>query len=110
MTHDAVYFSRPREYGKGSRGWYVQRKPVHWENSSDLFDQAEGFYGEYKLSGQDDTYNWDYKTPALAVLFANLSAARPELGGSLSQWQTEAERYFDNIIDGESSGTFTDGR
>lgn len=79
-------------------------------NSSDLFNQAEGFYGEYKLSGQDDTYNWDYKTPALAVLFAKLSAARPELGGSLSQWQTEAEGYFDNIIDGESSGTFTDGR
>jgi small subunit ribosomal protein S29e len=23
MTHDAVWFSRPRKYGKGSRQWYV---------------------------------------------------------------------------------------
>ncbi|CAE6518733.1 unnamed protein product [Rhizoctonia solani] len=23
MTHDAVWFSRPRKYGKGSREWYV---------------------------------------------------------------------------------------
>lgn len=23
MAHDTVYYSRPRTYGKGSRGWYV---------------------------------------------------------------------------------------
>ncbi|KAF5356154.1 hypothetical protein D9756_003988 [Leucocoprinus leucothites] len=23
MTHDAVWFSRPRKFGKGSRQWYV---------------------------------------------------------------------------------------
>lgn len=23
MAHETVYFSRPRTYGKGARGWYV---------------------------------------------------------------------------------------
>lgn len=25
MSHDTVFYSRPRTYGKGSRGWYVPK-------------------------------------------------------------------------------------
>jgi small subunit ribosomal protein S29e len=27
MTHDAVWFSRPRKFGKGARQWYVLSAP-----------------------------------------------------------------------------------
>ncbi|BGP10191.1 40S ribosomal protein S29 [Rhodotorula toruloides] len=27
MTHEAVWFSHPRKYGKGSRGWQVDLPP-----------------------------------------------------------------------------------
>ena len=28
MTHDAVWFSRPRKFGKGSRQWLVHFTPI----------------------------------------------------------------------------------
>ena len=28
MSHEAVWYSRPRTYGKGSRAWYVTAEPT----------------------------------------------------------------------------------
>ncbi|KAI5124856.1 hypothetical protein M0805_007289 [Coniferiporia weirii] len=78
-------------------------------NSTDYFGQAEVYYKQNHLAGQDGVFNWDSKTPGLAVLFAEMVSSRPELGGNITQWQSEAERYFDNIIDGNSQGHLTNG-
>lgn len=78
-------------------------------NSSAMYAQAEAYYAQYSLGGQDDVFNWDSKTPALAVLFAEIASSRPSVGSDVSKWQTEAERYFDNIIDGKSQGFLTKG-
>lgn len=78
-------------------------------NSSDFFNQAVAYYSQNKLAGQDGVLNWDSKTPALAVLFAELSSSRPEFGGNLQQWQKEAERYFDNIVNYNSQASMTKG-
>ncbi|KAL5508435.1 hypothetical protein ACEPAH_6054 [Sanghuangporus vaninii] len=77
-------------------------------NASDYFSQAETYYSQNKLS-QDDIFNWDSKTPGSAVLFAQITSSRTNLGTNLSAWQNEVERYFDNIIDGDSRGFVTDG-
>ncbi|KAH9994083.1 glycoside hydrolase family 9 protein [Russula compacta] len=69
-------------------------------NSSDYYSQAEGFYNQYSLRGKDVTFNWDSKTPGLAVLFAQLANAGTSFAGNLSSWQAESERYFDHIING----------
>lgn len=79
-------------------------------NTSSLMSQAQSYYSQFKLGGKDDVYNWDSKTPAIAVLFTEVISARSDLnGGSLSPWQSEAERYFDNITNGKSRGFLTKG-
>ncbi|KAI0265157.1 family 9 glycosyl hydrolase [Gloeopeniophorella convolvens] len=78
-------------------------------NSSDLYTQAEGFYTQYGLGGQDAVFNWDSKTPGLAVLFAQLANASAPFAGNLSGWQAEAERYFDRILSGAGPSFTTKG-
>lgn len=80
-------------------------------NSSAHLAEAETLYSQNKFAGQDGVFNWDSKTPGLAVLFAQILTERPYLAGStnLATWQKEAERYFDNIVSGKSQGQLTDG-
>ncbi|KAI0321872.1 family 9 glycosyl hydrolase [Amylostereum chailletii] len=68
-------------------------------NSSDLYSASQGFYGQYQLSGSNAVFNWDSKTPGIPVLFAQLAQAGLSFAGNLSEWQGEAERYFDHIVD-----------
>jgi endoglucanase len=75
-------------------------------NSGEYYSQAENYYKQYSLSGQDAVFNWDSKTPGLAVLFAQLANAGASFAGNLSSWQTESEGYFDRILDGKSSSSF----
>jgi endoglucanase len=77
------------------------------ENSSQRYEEAEGYYKQFELSGYDGVFNWDSKTPGLAVLFSQL--AQVGLGGDMSKWQTEAERYFDNIVNKKGPGFLTSG-
>lgn len=77
--------------------------------SSDLYAQAETYYTQFSLGGQDAVFDWDTKTPGIAVLFAQLAQADPTLAGNLSSWQSEAERYFDRIVDGTGRGRLTKG-
>lgn len=76
------------------------------ENSTTMFQQAESDYDKYGLGGYDGVFNWDSKTPGLAILFAQL--AQGGLGGNLTRWQGEAERYLDNIVN-KKSGHLTSG-
>lgn len=76
-------------------------------NSTSLYQTAENYYEQYKLGGQDGVFNWDSKTPGLAVLFAQIAQSSSGLGGKLENWRAEAERYFDNIVKSKSRGYLT---
>ncbi len=56
-------------------------------NSSDYYSQADGYYRQYFLGVTDSIFNWDSKTPGLAVLFAQLANANVTFAGNLSSWQ-----------------------
>jgi endoglucanase len=78
-------------------------------NSSDFYSQAVGYYQQFGLSNQDTVFNWDSKTPGIAVLSAQLAHAGLSFAGNLSGWQTEAELYFDRIINQKGRGRLTKG-
>lgn len=78
-------------------------------NSTPLYRQAETYYEQFDLAGQDGVFNWDSKTPGLAVLFAQVAQASPNLGGNISSWQVEAERYFDRIVNRKGPSYLTKG-
>lgn len=68
------------------------------EGSPARYQEASALYQQYKLGGQDSIFNWDSKTPGLAVLFAQMAQSSPDFSGDLASWQSEAERYFDRIL------------
>jgi endoglucanase len=78
-------------------------------NSGDYYSQAESYYEQYSLGGKDDVFNWDSKTPGLAVLFAQLANAGATFVSNLSGWQAESERYFDRILNGAGPSFKTKG-
>lgn len=78
-------------------------------NSSDYYSQAETYYAQYSLRGEDSVFNWDSKTPGLAVLFAQLANSGASYAGNLSGWQAESERYFDRILNGGGPSFKTKG-
>lgn len=77
------------------------------ENSTQLYQEAEEFYDKFGLGGNDGVFNWDSKTPGLAVLFTQL--AEVGLSEDKSKWKREAERYFDNIVYKKGPGFLTNG-
>lgn len=74
--------------------------------SSTLYQDAEDAYSKYNLASSNTVFNWDSKTPGLAVLFSQVLQANPSLGGNYSVWRRRAEEYFDNVVD---NGYLTDG-
>ncbi|EIM88135.1 family 9 glycosyl hydrolase [Stereum hirsutum FP-91666 SS1] len=78
-------------------------------NSSDRYEEAVGYWQDYGLSGQDQVFNWDSKGPGFAVLATQLSLVEPGLVGNLTGWQSEAESYFDTIVNGTGRSSQTDG-
>jgi endoglucanase len=79
------------------------------ENSTARFQEAERYYQQYQLAGQNGVFNWDSKTPGLSVLFAQISQSPTGIGNNLSSWQTEAERYFDRIVNQQGPSYLTPG-
>ncbi|TFK76043.1 glycoside hydrolase family 9 protein [Pluteus cervinus] len=77
------------------------------ENSSDFYREANSYYQQFKLSGYEGVLNWDSKTPALPVLFAQIAQSPNGPGSNLSQWQNEAEDYFDGLIDSKGGASYT---
>ncbi|KAJ7667863.1 glycoside hydrolase family 9 protein [Mycena polygramma] len=79
-----------------------------WANSSSVYYQeAEHYFQQYKLAGQDDVFNWDSKTPGTYVLFAQIAQSSSGIGGNLTTWQAESERYFDAIVNNDSPAYIT---
>lgn len=72
-----------------------------------LYQQAVDYYTKFGLAGYNGVFNWDSKTPGIAVLFAQIAQSDSPLGGNLSTWQAEAERYFDGIVNNEGPGFLT---
>ncbi|KAJ7638672.1 glycoside hydrolase family 9 protein [Roridomyces roridus] len=78
---------------------------VSWANSSTQYSQeAQHYFQQYQLSGQNDVFNWDSKTPGVYVLFAQIAQAT---GGNLTAWQAECERYFDAIVNNQGPAFLT---
>lgn len=77
------------------------------EGSKSRFNEAEELYQKYKLAGGDEVFNWDSKTPGLAVLFAQAASG---LGANSTNWHREAERYFDRQINLQGRAFMTPGR
>lgn len=81
-------------------------------NNSEYYADAYALYQEYGLSKQGVVWNWDSRTPAAYVLFAELSTARPGLAAgagldpNVTGWQAEAEGYFQGVIDGKNPRTY----
>lgn len=78
--------------------------------SSSLYKDAEAFYSKYGLADNQRAFNWDSKTPGLLVLFAQLNQASSSYGGNFTTWRTQAENYFDDIINHKGPGFLTDGQ
>ncbi|KAJ8086466.1 hypothetical protein PM082_005289 [Marasmius tenuissimus] len=78
-------------------------------NSSSLYKEAEDHFSKYKLGGQNIAFNWNSKVSGLYILFPQALKANSGLGGSLSQWQGEAEGYLDKLLSGNGDSYFTPG-
>lgn len=74
--------------------------------SQTFYQDAEAAYSKYNLGDSNNIFNWDSKTPGLAVLFSQVLQANPSLGGDYSVWRKRAEDYFDNVV---NNGFLTDG-
>ncbi|KAJ7179859.1 glycoside hydrolase family 9 protein [Mycena crocata] len=79
-----------------------------WANNSAVYYQeAQQYYQQYKLTGENGVFNWDSKTPGIYVLFAQIAQSSSGLGGSLTSWQNECERYFDAIVNDDGPAFMT---
>ena len=99
-------------YASSSYGDELTMAALHlaWAtNSSDYYSQAENYYQRFSLGGGNAVFNWDSKTPGLAVLFAQLANTGVSFAGNLSGWQAESERYFDRILNGKGPSFKTKG-
>ncbi|KAJ6599199.1 glycoside hydrolase family 9 protein [Mycena vulgaris] len=73
-----------------------------WANTSAVYyNEAQHYFQQYKLGGENGVFNWDSKTPGIYVLFAQIAQSSSGLGGNLTTWQAECERYFDAIVNND---------
>jgi len=40
MSHESVWYSRPRTYGKGSRSWYVAFMSIEKETDKERIEES----------------------------------------------------------------------
>lgn len=74
-------------------------------------DNASTIWSSNKLN-KDVVFNWDSVSPAVPVLMtqvASLSNSDLQPSGGKSNWQTEAEKYFDRVVQGKGTGYLTKG-
>lgn len=83
-------------------------------NSTDAYGQAVQVYQKSNLVShlkQDTVFNWDEKTPGVVVLGAQIAKAYPDLAAQSSyDWRSDAEAYFDRIVNNKSRAFMTDGQ
>ncbi|KAF8165195.1 glycoside hydrolase family 9 protein [Crassisporium funariophilum] len=81
---------------------------LSWATSSTtLYEEAEAHYKKYSLANSNRVFNWDSKTPGLAVLFSQINQASSTIGGNFSTWQDTAESYFDAIVNNKGPASLT---
>jgi endoglucanase len=81
-----------------------------WANASaTYYDEAQHYFQQYQLSGENGVFNWDSKTPGIYVLFAQIAQSSSGLGGNVTTWQAECERYFDAIVNNGGPSFLTSG-
>lgn len=79
-------------------------------NSTDRYAEAGTYFDKFKLAGSNAVFNWDSVTPGIPILFSQIANAEPGLVGAKSnKWQTESERYLDNIANHGSPTRLTSG-
>ncbi|KAJ8472616.1 hypothetical protein ONZ51_g8400 [Trametes cubensis] len=87
-------------------------------NASAYYSDAASWYFSGNLeqqlvAGDETVFNWDSKTPGIAVLAAQLTAANPDLvsgsNATLKVWQSAVEGYFDAIVNGTGRSYLTQG-
>ena len=82
-------------------------------NSADAYAQAVKTYQQENLLKhlQDDAvFNWDEKTPGVAVLGAQIASTYPDLTSQQSyDFRSDAETFFDRIVTDQSRAFVTDG-
>ncbi|KAJ7068143.1 glycoside hydrolase family 9 protein [Mycena amicta] len=71
------------------------------------YKDAERYFQQNQLGGQDAVFNWDSKTPGIYVLFAQIAQSGSDLSSNLTAWQAECERYFDDIVNNDGGGYLT---
>lgn len=77
--------------------------------SASLYQEAESYYSKYNLGDTNRVFNWDSKTPGLAVLFCQIAQSFSASNGNFSEWQAVAEKYFDSIVNNQGPGSLTKG-
>lgn len=81
-------------------------------NQSTYYADAYSWYKNFSLTGSNQPWNWDSKTPAVYTLFVEAARARPALATgaglavNLTGWQAEAEGWFDRITGGKVNGVY----
>lgn len=81
-------------------------------NQSTYYADAYRWYRNFSLTGSNQPWNWDSKTPAVYTLFVEAARARPALAAgaglavNLTGWQAEAEGWFDRVIGGQVKGIY----
>ncbi|KAF5364025.1 hypothetical protein D9756_000516 [Leucocoprinus leucothites] len=78
-------------------------------DSQDLHDQAVAHWSKYQVSSQDRVFNWDSKGPGIPILFTQVLRSSNSITGNISDWQTKAEVYFDEIVEDRGPGRMTPG-
>lgn len=73
-----------------------------------------GSLGQQFQAGDETVFNWDSKTPGVAVLAAQLASAYPDIvsgsNATLGVWQGVVEGYFDIIVNANGRSHLTDGQ
>lgn len=78
-------------------------------DSQDYHDQAVAFWSKYQVDSQDRVFNWDSKGPGIPILFTQILQSSRSINGNLSNWQSVAETYLDQIVQRSSPGKMTKG-
>ena len=86
-------------------------------DDSTYYADAYRVYQSYALTKSNRPWNWDSRYPALYVLFAEVSVARPGLAAgagldaNVTGWQAECENYFDKMVAGNLGDAYrTNGK
>ncbi|KAF8332825.1 Six-hairpin glycosidase-like protein [Cantharellus anzutake] len=73
------------------------------------YEGALNLFKNSSLGGGNGALNWDNKVPALGVLGVQVSSMYEPWSNTTDFWTQEAERYLDNVVNGQGYGHLTQG-